>query len=355
MTLKIPDRYKPTGKKFAGGMGEVLICDDQNLDRKVAIKMVLDVSDVKRLLDEIAALQEIRSKHVVEIYDLVYGTRADEIAIVEAYLPGIDLFSTAVFTQLNSYLKALYQIASGIDDIHAHGRIHRDIKPNNMKFDEENLLKIFDFGLSRLFGTKATTMGFRGTLGFAAPELFKPGKVVFTEAVDTYAFGATAWYLATHKFPRDFVAIPPKLPVLGMKFGSLSVALPSDLADLLDFCLDRDPANRPKMSDLRSLISKHLLTGAHRALVVSAGRPYDFHGPGQKVSIAAKGLGKLTIEYDGLNFKATEVEGEVFVNYAPINAEHIFLGSCVIALGRPELGARRIYVTFDVSHPEVVL
>ncbi len=355
MALKIPDRYKPTGTTLKGGMGEVWICVDQHLDRKVAIKAVADVSDVPRLLDEIAALQEIRSKHVVEIYDVVYGTKKSEIAVVEDFIPGEDLFALPPLTKSIDYLRVIYQIACGISDIHAHKRIHRDIKPNNMKFDQEHLINIFDFGLSRLFGTTASTAGFKGTLGFAAPELFGVGKVTFTEAVDTYAFGATAWGLATHDFPADLVKAPPRLPVAGMDFAKLPVKLPASVSDLLNRCLSITPADRPEMSIVRDTISKHLLHGTHRALVVSGGRTYDFHGSGKSVEFGIAGLGKLTITYDGLDFTATNVEGEVFVNNMAITVGHQFVGSCVIALGGPARGNQRAYVTFDVSHPEVLL
>ena len=156
---KIPERYKPTGKRLAGGMGEVLIYDDQNLNRKVAIKTVADVADVARLLDEITALQEIRSKHVVEIYDLVRGTKPHEIAIVEAFIPGSDLFALSAFGDLKVFPEDTVSDCVWHNRYSRAQRIHRDIKPNNMKFNEENLLKIFDFGLSRLFGTKAYTWG----------------------------------------------------------------------------------------------------------------------------------------------------------------------------------------------------
>ena len=63
------ERYVPTGRSTKGGLGEIVFCTDQNLDRNVVIKYG---NRHRRLLDELAALQRIRSKHVVEIFDVVH-------------------------------------------------------------------------------------------------------------------------------------------------------------------------------------------------------------------------------------------------------------------------------------------
>src|SRR5439155_1289086 len=127
-----------------------------------------------------------------QIFDVVIVPPDNNIGIVQEYVPGDDvrkLAKTWMPTPAD-YLHKLYQIASGIADIHAVGQIHRDIKPINMKVDAEGLVKIFDFGLSREHtADKAHTFGFKGTRGYAAPELYGDGDRPFTPAVDTYAFG----------------------------------------------------------------------------------------------------------------------------------------------------------------------
>ncbi len=137
MSNGIPPRYVPTGKILTGGTGEVLICQDTSLERDVAIKFIQNVENQRRLFDEIAALQKIRSKHVVQIFDVFLNEVDRRIGIVQEYISGGDLVSFAErgSISLNEYLKVIYQIASGISDIHAQGLIHRDVKPNNIKFD----------------------------------------------------------------------------------------------------------------------------------------------------------------------------------------------------------------------------
>jgi eukaryotic-like serine/threonine-protein kinase len=172
MSNGIPPRYIPTGTVFSGGMGEVLICKDEILEREVAIKFIQDVKDQRRLFDEIAALQKIRSKHVVQIFDVFLNDIDRKVGIVQEYVSGKDLvsFCSGKVLSIDEYLKILYQIASGVSDIHDQGLIHRDIKPSNMKFDQSSIIKIFDFGLARFSGQNDSTLGFAGTPGFAAPE-----------------------------------------------------------------------------------------------------------------------------------------------------------------------------------------
>ena len=122
--------------------------------------------------DELAALLKMRSKHVVQIYDLCkFPDKC--IGIIQEFIDGKDLLeSFAPPTSIDSYYRQLWQIASGISDIHAVGVIHRDIKPNNMKVDPEGVIKIFDFGLARDAGPAAATVGFVGTPGLEmAPQI----------------------------------------------------------------------------------------------------------------------------------------------------------------------------------------
>lgn len=354
MTVSIPDRYRPTGQKLPGGMGEVAVFNDRNLDRDVAIKILKDITDLTRVFDEIVALQQIRSMHVVEIYDVIYGSDNGEIAIVEEYLPGNDLFGIRAFSGTEDYLRTLYQIASGIADIHKYGVIHRDIKPNNIKFGQNGIIKIFDFGLSRFMGSSAETIGFKGTVGFAAPELYDAGRVRFTTSVDTYAFAALAWHLSQKSFPDSFGKIPPKMPA-ELDFRTMKVRVPDEIAELLTQAVDEESEMRPLMSDIRDALGRHLLSGRHRALMVADDSVYEFRKVGQTVDLEIKSAGKIAIRYDGLRFETVSVRGDVTVNDAAIKKGYVFEGSNLITIGGKKKESQRTYITFDVSHPEVVL
>ena len=153
------DRYVPTGRSTKGGLGEVVLCTDRNLGRKVVIKYG---NEHHRLLDELAALQRIRSKHVVEIFDVMYERASARMGIVEEFIDGEELTSKLGTIQPDDrFVHLLYQLASGLADIHEVGIVHRDIKPSNVLVDADQILKIIDFNLARLTDD-ANTSGFVG-------------------------------------------------------------------------------------------------------------------------------------------------------------------------------------------------
>ncbi|GAH59174.1 unnamed protein product, partial [marine sediment metagenome] len=166
VTFIIPDRYEYIGPRLVGGQGYVYVYIDTFLKRKVAIKEMRYPEDANSLREELAKISEIRSRHVVELYDLFEAKRSARIALVEEYVPGQTLEALATSQEALSQaqvIKILWQIACGITDIHSHGIIHRDIKPQNMKLDAEGIIKILDFGLSSNISPEAETTAARGT------------------------------------------------------------------------------------------------------------------------------------------------------------------------------------------------
>jgi serine/threonine protein kinase len=100
--MDLPDRYTPTGDEFAGGgMSDAIVCHDEHLERLVLVKKLQDGVDQTRILDEIAALTTIRSKHVVELFDVLRDEDGEIVGIVEDYLPGDDLNEILPIKDLN--------------------------------------------------------------------------------------------------------------------------------------------------------------------------------------------------------------------------------------------------------------
>lgn len=351
----IPIRYRPLGDKARGGFGEVLFFEDSHLKRKVAIKFLQNGEETRRLVDELRALLQMRSKHVVQVYDVIPADR-EVIGIVEECVEGDDLWdSDFPRRSAENYLRILWQIACGITDIHAAGVIHRDIKPNNMKLDAEGIVKIFDFGLARNEGAKAVTSGFVGTRGFAAPELFNHGTVRFTKSIDTYAFGASSVFLGLHRLPDMLTAIPPATPNL-RDFSSFPFSVPDDLLSLIRCCLSSNPSERPEMETIRDEISRHLLRDKHRALAVNDGKALYLDATRRTIGLSLPTIGSVKIFYDGLRFEVQSVDGEVYINNRPVRKGVELPGSCVVAIGGAHRKANsRAFVPFDVSNPEVVI
>lgn len=336
-----------------GGMGAVYPCRDEVLDRKVAIKVVQNTAGRRRMLDELKALLKMRSKHVVQVFEILQ-LPGDELGIVQEFIEGADLFEPAL-TPANTaeFYKQLWQIAAGISDIHAVGVIHRDIKLNNMKIDREGVVKIFDFGLARDDGAGASTVGFVGTRGFAAPELYAANPD-FTSGVDTYAFGASARFIATRTFPPELWAQPPMSAGAGY-FSATPFAIAPEIAAVLDQCLDNNPEQRPSMASVRDALARHVLFDRHQALLVFQGAASYLNAASRSVSLSLPNMGQAKIHYDGLDFRVQSVSGDVYVNNRRLSSGDALPGSCVVALGAPEHRNQRKYITFDLSHPEIVL
>lgn len=350
-----PPRYSYSGKKFSGGQGDVYLCRDANLERDVAIKFVKDIKDFSRLMDEINALQRVRSKNVIEIYDLLIYDGGVTVAVVDEYVDGDDLLTIISahgrIADVSQLILYLFQIASGVADVHAEGIIHRDIKPNNMKMSVGGIIKIFDFGLAKLDGPAAATIGFKGTPGFAAPELFGT-HVKIEKTVDVYAFGATACYLAVGELPTEINAVPPAPYVSSL--ASLRPDLPGDVAAIIDRCLAWNPADRPSMDDVRDLLARHILADRHQGLLAFGSLHWLVSQAKASVNVDLQ-IGSANITYTGFEFVLTPLSGDIYVNYAAVTEPTVLPGASVITFGGPHLERRRKFVTFDISHPEVML
>lgn len=350
--MEIPSRYTAQGTPICGGFGQATVYFDKHLERKVIIKEILDCSEIDRLLNEIKALQKSKSKNVVEIFDVIYDNDSDLVALVEEFLEGCDLINYK-FVDSAEFIKVLYQLACGVSDLHDSNIVHRDLKPNNVKFDSEGLLKIFDFGLAKHDGLPTSTLANPGTLGFMAPELFLDPPLI-DKAIDTYAFGVTAFYLAFGKIPPCCLETPPVCLPEGesiSEYGDIS----ETLAEVIDSCLNIDAATRPKMAEVKEALRCKMIKGKHKAVFVVSGQKYQLDNEHKGIKINRSKIDSAIIRYDGNSFKLSNPEGHVYVNEERIINDKVLVGSCVIILGPNSAGSSRSFVPFDVNHPEVVL
>jgi len=331
-------------------MGEIIECIDSHLQRRVVIKRLQVGVEERRLLDEQKALAKLRSKHVVQLYDIVELTdrRRPEKGIVLEYIDGQNLQINSLVPD-RSYLKLLWQIAAGLKEIHQAGIIHRDIKPENLRVDREGVLKIIDFGLARS-RDDAKTRSVIGTPVFMAPELWRDETIIFNQSIDVYAFGATAIALISKDPPKELALRPPQAVSLAKLTPNL-LGLQADIVELVHRCLRSEPAARPSMIEVEARLARQLLQNEHRALVVMNGKVHELDKSNRKILLNAGGVGSLEIEYDDFDFKILKSAGAVFLNNAVAIAGSVVPGCCVITFGT---GSNRRFVTFDVSSPEVM-
>lgn len=351
MTTKyiLPNRYSLHESSPGGGMGDILSCKDNHLDRKVIIKILKTGEEERRLLDEQKALLKLRSKHVVQLYDLIDIKIGHEFkkGLVLEFIDGNDLAYDPQKRNLD-VLKILWQISCGLSDIHSAGIIHRDIKPNNIRKNINGIVKILDFGLARASGTEAFTHSVIGTLGYMAPELWKVRDISFDQKIDVYAFGVVALDLLGIDKPTELYAQPP-LPII--KIDKLEQILTKDLSDIFIDCLNFDKTKRPSMPTIRDALAKHLLKDRHRALFVLHGKKYEINSTNRSVTITWGSSGTMQIYYDGFDFKVAKFTGNATINNKPVVLNKPFPSCSVITLINDK---SRTFVTFDISRPEVI-
>lgn len=351
-------RYQPvTADAMLGGFGSVLPVVDIYLGRTVLFKSMQDPAHNAQLLNEIQNLSKARSRHVVEIYDVLKDEAGNVAGIVIEYLKGRDYldFHKEAIGNPDGYLRVLYQIATALKDLHSFGIVHRDLKLDNLRSSTSGIVKLFDFGISSP-GDGYYTINNRGTLVYAAPELFVAGAAI-TPKVDIYAFGVCAWALASPVYPSPLREKPPqsinRVSSLASIFGK---NLPSKVVELIDRCLDPIAHNRPTSQELSDELAKYLTRGLHKGVFVrSNAAVYELSQDKDNVRIKIGNLGEIKVAYDGISFRVTGVAGDVTVNNVSVTVGMELFDACVLTFGTFDLGWQREWVTFFSSNPEVIL
>lgn len=362
--MKLPPRYKVLTKSvMAGGFGAVTPLEDTFLRRVVLLKVIQDAVNNAQLQNELKGLCKARSRHVVEVYDVIANEKGEIAGVVIERLRGRDFsaFHKEAASNPQAYLKILYQLACALRDLHAVGIVHRDLKLDNFKESAAGVVKLFDFGISSPDGGYKTKQN-KGTLTYAAPELYVPGASI-TPEMDIYALGVCAWALSSSKFPTQLLEKPPQT---SGRVQSISTVMPTagkhadglhkEVVDLVDACLDPQPANRPSADRISSVLAKHLSRNKHCGLFVQGiKKVFELSAKQPSVTLTISTLGQLKVNYDGLRFSIAEVEGSVSINNVLAEPGHVLHEACVLGFGDASLGSARQWVTFFSSHPEVVL
>lgn len=352
----LPARYQPTSKSVTpGGYGSVQKVKDTFLGRTVLFKRMHNSAHNEQLETEIRALSKVRSRHVVEIYDVIYDKHDKVEGIIIELLPGREFthFHKNYPVDLNGYLRVLFQIATALADAHDAGVVHRDLKLDNLRETASGVLKLFDFGISSTDSTY-TTKDNRGTMLYAAPELYEDGAKI-TPEMDVYALGVCAWALATDDLPEELYEQPPQHSSRAHSIDTVAPGrLAPEVAALIDSCLDPDPSARPTARQISIELGLHLVRGQHRGLFVQgANKIYELSHASPRVAIKIPTQGELGVQYDGLSFKIVSVSGDVYMNNSRAKAGDELHKACVLTFGSN--GAGRTYVQFASSHPEVIL
>ncbi len=286
-------------------MGVVYAAYDPELDRKVAVKLLLsqrgagsDGEGRARLVREAQALARLAHPNVVAVHDV--GTHGDMVWIAMEFVAGRTLgaWGEERARRWPEVLRVLSDVARGVAAAHAAGLVHRDLKPDNVMIDRDDRVRVMDFGLAhgRNIGPKdvgilSTLSGdvsaqpqvdalalrlteagvIQGTPAYMAPEQWKGQEA--QAATDQFGWSVMAWELLYGERPfvgETTVALAAAV-LSGRRRPPRSRGVPSWLRRVVERGLASDPAERwPTMAVLLAALDRGMTRGRVRAATIGA-------------------------------------------------------------------------------------
>jgi serine/threonine-protein kinase len=192
-----------------GGMAIVFQARDKHLDRDVAIKVLpfslsFDAEFVERFQREARTAAKLEHPHIIPIYRV--GRSGRVIYFVMKYLRGramSELLAERGTLEPADIRRVLVQTAGALGYAHSHGIVHRDIKPDNIMFDEVGNAVVTDFGIAKAAtGSRLTGTGMSiGTPHYMSPEQARAQPL--DGRSDIYSLGVVAYQALTSTVPFD--------------------------------------------------------------------------------------------------------------------------------------------------------
>jgi serine/threonine-protein kinase len=249
----VDGRYQILDRIGSGGMGDVYRAHDNELERVVALKLLLrrfseDPEFVARFKREASAAAGLQHPNIVQIFDR--GEWDGTYYIAMEYLPGRTLKQIVREhgpLEPARAIEVVEQILMAARFAHERGIVHRDIKPHNVIVAEDGRVKVTDFGIALAGASDMTETGsIMGTAQYLSPEQAQ-GHPVDARS-DLYSIGIVLYELLTGDVPFDAdspvtialkqvseVPVPP---------GQLNPAVPPALDSVVMRALQKDPAAR---------------------------------------------------------------------------------------------------------------
>jgi len=224
-------RYHALGALGRGGMGEVRLCNDERIGRKVAVKVMrtgagTDADRCARFLREARVQGQLEHPAIVPVYDLGIGPDGEPYftmkrlsgltlaQILEAQVRG-DEELVARYSR-RKLLTEFSNVCLAIECAHTRGVLHRDLKPSNIMLGDFGEVYVLDWGVAKIASapeqveravTPATSAGadteetaagaVLGTPGYMAPEQLRGEVASLDERADVYSLGAILFEILT--------------------------------------------------------------------------------------------------------------------------------------------------------------
>ncbi len=234
-------------------MGVVYKAQDTKLDRFVALKFLPErlassEQDRARFLQEAKAASALNHPNICVIYGIEEYEGQQFIEM--EYVDGVTLkhkFSESPM-KINDAISYAIQIGEALQEAHAKGIIHRDVKSENIMVNSKNQIKVMDFGLAKLRGSVKLTKSSSttGTLAYMAPEQIQGAEV--DARADIFSFGVVLYEMLTGHTPfrgeheaAMMYSIVNEEPQPIQKYRE---DISSELLHILDRALEKDPEER---------------------------------------------------------------------------------------------------------------
>jgi serine/threonine-protein kinase len=244
-------RYSIERELGRGGMANVYLARDRELDRPVALKMLAahlggDEEFRSRFLREARLAGRLSHPNVVGVYDA--GESDGRPFIVMEYVAGRTLADCGRLSAERVVELAL-QACAGLQHAHDAGLVHRDVKPGNLLLRDDGVLKIADFGIARAAEmTRQTQAGtILGTAAYLAPEQIAGEDA--TPASDLYSLAAVLYELLAGRPPYVFDSLAElaaqQAEASVVPVRDLARSVPRELEAAVMHALAREPRFRP--------------------------------------------------------------------------------------------------------------
>jgi len=245
--LRRIDQFNLIRELGQGGMGTVYLAQDTHLQRRVALKLIpfSDEFSRKEFLRESRAIGAIEHKNVCQVHSAGFADQ-DTGFIVMPFYEGTSVRRMIEEGVLTNHLctEIVEQCAEGLSAAHNAGIVHRDIKPDNLIYDEQGIVRIIDFGIAHLENHALTSdhQGLKGTIPYMSPELFR-GEPAST-ASDFWSLGVSLFEMLTGELP--FFGPTPEATMRSILDSPYieSELIPADLSHVLNKCLSKRPLDR---------------------------------------------------------------------------------------------------------------
>ncbi|HEY8560101.1 MAG TPA: protein kinase [Pyrinomonadaceae bacterium] len=357
-------RYRIQYSLAVGGMGEVYLAEDRQLERKVALKILpaevaQNAERMQRFIREAKTASALNHPNIAHIYEI--GEEKGVHFIAMEFIEGKSLHAKihAERAELKELLKYFLQIAEGLAKAHAAGIVHRDLKPDNIMISTDGYAKILDFGLAKLVEPRNPQSADSGNLNDAATEIFPqplsaPGIIMGTagymspeqaqgkrdidQRSDVFSFGCILYEAVTLRQPFAGETIIDSLHKIVYSqpapITEFNPAAPADLQRVVRRCLQKNPDDRYQTIkdaaiELREL-QHEIKSAAQDAHPAAARTTADSHGAKNEGLTSAGGRKTVALSSDRVIH--TTSSAEYLVNEIKQHKTGVFVAFALLAV-----------------------